>query len=96
MKLEESFLYTHVGDRIYSQIQDIGHGIELVTEAMTAFKDNEIKKLNLHNEAEEKSTTFTKEDMNNYAEEYHKHFSGTTRFPGRVYRFLEEWINQNK
>lgn len=49
VKLEESFLYTQVGHKVYSEIQDIEYGIELVTEAMTAFKDNEVKKLSLHN-----------------------------------------------
>ena len=48
VKLEESFLYAHVGHKVYSEIQDIENGIELVTEAMVAFKDNEIKKITTH------------------------------------------------
>ena len=46
--LEESFLYTHVGHRIYSDLEKIEHGLESVLEAMRAFRDEEINILKLN------------------------------------------------
>jgi len=45
MKLEKSFLYTHLGHSVYSDIEKIDNAIDLIIESMIAYKDNELKKL---------------------------------------------------
>ncbi len=45
MELEKSFLYTHLGHSVYSDIEKIDNAIDLIVESMIAYKDNELKKL---------------------------------------------------
>jgi hypothetical protein len=45
MELEKSFLYTHLGHSVYSDIEKIDNAIDLIIESMIAYKDNELKKL---------------------------------------------------
>lgn len=45
MELEKSFLYTHLGHSVYSDIEKIDYAIDLIVESMIAYKDNELKKL---------------------------------------------------
>ena len=47
MELEKSFLYTHLGHSVYSDIEKIDNAIDLIIESMIAYKDNELKKLRL-------------------------------------------------
>lgn len=45
MEIEKSYLYTHLGHSVYSDIEKIDNAIDLIVESMIAYKDNELKKL---------------------------------------------------
>ena len=47
MELEKSFLYTHLGHSVYSDVEKIDNAIDLIIESMIAYKDNELKKLSV-------------------------------------------------